>query len=144
MSTQRPHWIKVKDVMHNGYCEVDGLLTVTDALALMRRENAHALIIKKRHAEDEFGLVLVSDIAKKVLAPNRAPDRVNLYEIMSKPVLSVSPEMQVRYCARLFHQFGLSLAPVIDANDTVLGLVNYDDLVLRGLAWETPSASAAS
>lgn len=89
---------------------------------------------KKRDENDEYGLVLVSDIAKKVLAPHRAPDRVNLYEIMSKPVLSVLPDMQVRYCARLFNQFGLTIAPVIDHDGRVLGMVNYDDLVLRGLA----------
>lgn len=126
--------IRVRDVMHSGYCQVDGLTTVADALRLMKQENAHALIIKKRDADDEHGLVLVSDIAKKVLSPNKAPERVNVYEIMSKPVLGVHPDMRVRYCARLFNQFGLTIAPVIDSAGEILGLVNYDDLVLRGLA----------
>lgn len=125
--------IRVRDVMHHGYCLVDGLTTVADATRLMRQEGAHALIIDKRDEHDEYGLVLVSDIAKKVIAPNRAPDRVNVYEIMSKPVLGVKPDMQLRYCARMFHQFGLTIAPVIDASGEILGLVNYDDLVLRGL-----------
>ena len=126
--------IRVRDVMHSGYCQVDGLTTVADALKLMKQENAHALIIKKRDDNDEHGLVLVSDIAKKVLAPNKAPERVNVYEIMSKPALGVHPDMRVRYCARLFNQFGLTIAPVIDSAGEILGLVNYDDLVLRGLA----------
>ncbi|SFX18112.1 CBS domain-containing protein [Marinospirillum alkaliphilum] len=128
--------IRVRDVMHSAHLEVDGLTTVADALKLMRQESAHALIIKKRDDNDEYGLVLVSDIAKKVLAVNKAPERVNVYEIMSKPVLSVRPDMQVRYCARMFNQFGLTLAPVIDSAGEILGLVNYDDLVLRGLALE--------
>ncbi|SFC21020.1 CBS domain-containing protein [Marinospirillum celere] len=126
--------VRVRDVMHSGYCQVDGLTTVADALKLMRQEKAHALIIKKRDNDDEHGLVLVSDIAKKVLAPNKAPERVNVYEIMSKPVLGVHPDMQVRFCARMFNQFGLTIAPVIDSAGEILGLVNYDDLVLRGLA----------
>jgi|AntRauTorckE6833_2_1112554.scaffolds.fasta_scaffold16868_3 predicted transcriptional regulator len=126
--------VRVRDVMHSGYCQVDGLTTVADALKLMKQENAHALIIKKRDGDDEHGLVLISDIAKKVLAPNKAPERVNVYEIMSKPVLGVRPDMQVRYCARMFNQFGLTIAPVIDSAGEILGLVNYDDLVLRGLA----------
>ena len=126
--------LRVRDVMHSGYCQVDGLTTVADALKLMKKEDAHALIIKKRDQNDEHGIVLVSDIAKKVLSPNKAPERVNVYEIMSKPVLGVHPGMKVRYCARLFNQFGLTLAPVIDSAGEVLGLVNYDDLVLRGLA----------
>jgi len=125
--------IRVRDVMHNRYQLVDGLITVADALALMKQNKAHALIIKKRDTVDEYGLVLVSDIAKKVLGANRAPDRVNLYEIMSKPVLGVSPDMQVRYCARLMERFGLSLAPVIDTTGEVLGVVDYEDLVFGGI-----------
>jgi len=125
--------IRVRDVMHGGYCELDGLTTVADALKLMKKENARALMIQKRNDDDEYGLVLVSDIAKKVLAVGRAPERVNIYEIMSKPVLGVNPNMQVRYCARLFNQFGLTIAPVIDAAGFIVGIVSYEDLVLRGL-----------
>ena len=77
-------------------------------------------------------MVLLSDIAKQVLACDRSPERVNIYEIMSKPVISVEPSLNVRYCARLFHRFGLSVAPVIE-NDQILGIVTYRDLVLKGL-----------
>ncbi|WP_416884816.1 CBS domain-containing protein [Marinospirillum sp.] len=126
--------VRVRDVMHSGCIMIDGLTTVADALQLMKTQNAQLLIIKKRSQDDEYGLVLLSDIAKKVLAANKAPERVNVYEIMSKPVLSVKPDMQVRYCARLFHRFGLAMAPVIDSADEVLGFVSYEELVLKGLA----------
>ncbi|MFK7160725.1 CBS domain-containing protein [Marinospirillum sp. MEB164] len=126
--------VRVRDVMHSGCIMIDGLTTVADALQLMKTQNAQLLIIKKRSQDDEYGLVLLSDIAKKVLAANKAPERVNVYEIMSKPVLSVKPDMQVRYCAQLFHRFGLAMAPVIDSADEVLGFVSYEELVLKGLA----------
>lgn len=126
--------VRVRDVMHSGCIMIDGLTTVADALQLMKTQNAQLLIIKKRNQDDEYGLVLLSDIAKKVLAANKAPERVNVYEIMSKPVLSVKPDMQVRYCAQLFHRFGLAMAPVIDSADEVLGFVSYEELVLKGLA----------
>ena len=72
------------------------------------------------------------DIALQVLAPNLSPDRISIYEIMSKPVVAVDPQMDIRYCTRLFDNFGLSRAPVID-NDTIVGLVGYSDMVLKGL-----------
>ncbi|MFU8763179.1 MAG: CBS domain-containing protein [Haliea sp.] len=125
--------VRVRDVMHSRFCRVDGLITVEQALQQMHEENAQALIVEKRDADDEYGITLLSDIAKKVLAPNRAPERVNVYEIMSKPALGVRPDMQVRYCARLFDQFGLNLAPVIDSAGEIIGLVSYEDLTLRGL-----------
>jgi CBS domain-containing protein len=76
--------------------------------------------------------VLLADIARLVLARDRSPDRVNAYEVMSKPVIGVPPDMDIRYCARLFEKFGLSRAPVIDAGK-VVGLVSYNDLVLKGM-----------
>lgn len=64
---------------------------------------------------------------------NRSPDRVNIYEIMTKPALAVGPDMQVKYCARLFERFGISRAPVIE-NGQILGMVSYNNIVLSGMA----------
>lgn len=124
--------VRVGDVMKREFDLVDGTLTVKQALLTMRHPETRALIVDKRHADDEFGLVLISDIAKKVLAADRSPDRVNLYEIMAKPVLSVIPEMDIRYCARLLERFGIMRAPVI-SDGKVRGIVSFHDLVLQGL-----------
>ena len=125
--------VRVADVMERDYVIVDGVATVAEALTVLRERNAHFLMVAKRHEDDEFGIVMVDDIAKQVLARNRSPERTNVYEIMSKPVMSVRPEMDIRYCARLFHRMGISTAPVIDG-DEIKGVVAYDQLVLKGLA----------
>ncbi len=127
-----PKIVRVGDVMKRDFDIVDGKLTVKEALLAMKHPETRALIVEKRHDDDEYGLVLISDIAKKVLGADRAPDRVNLYEIMAKPVLSVAPEMNIRYCARLLERFGIMRAPVI-SNGKVVGIVSFHDLVLRGL-----------
>jgi Mg/Co/Ni transporter MgtE len=69
------------------------------------------------------------------LAKDRSPDRVNVYEIMSKPVISVPPTMDIRYCARLFERFGLQRAPVIE-NGKVLGIIGYDEMLMHWLNLE--------
>ncbi len=125
--------IRVRDVMQNNYCRVEGLMTVDQALVTMKENRASALIIKKRDEDDEHGIVVLADIARKVLGQNRAPGRVNVYEIMRKPALGVRPDMQIKYCARLFDQFHLHLAPVVDSAGEVIGIVSYDDLVMGGL-----------
>lgn len=125
-------WVKAKEVMTSDYIIVDGLSTVADALDRARRGNIETLIVDKRDHQDEYGIVLLSDIAKRVIAQDKAPQRVNLYEIMTKPVLSVAPDMDVRYVARLFERFGISLAPVIE-QDKVLGIVSYKEIVLNAL-----------
>jgi signal-transduction protein with cAMP-binding, CBS, and nucleotidyltransferase domain len=124
--------IKARDVMYEKHLELDGMATVKEALDAMKAENASVIIVKKRHEHDAFGILLLSDIAKKVLAKDRASRRVNVYEIMSKPVISLDPDMDVRHCARLFDRFGLSSVPVIE-NGVVLGIVSYNELVFKGL-----------
>ena len=125
--------VRVADVMERDHVVVDGIATMAEALALLREKKVPLLIVAKRHDDDEFGVVMVSDIAKLVLAHDRSPDRTNVYEIMSKPALAVRSQMDIRYCARLFHRFGISAAPVIDG-DVIQGIVTYDQLVLKGLA----------
>jgi CBS domain-containing protein len=112
---------------------IDGKMTVRDALNAMKHVETKCLIVDKRNQDDEYGMVLISDIAKQVLAKDRAPERVNIYEIMTKPVMSIDPDMDIRYCARMFEQFGLSRAPVVE-NDKVIGIVSFTDMVLKGVA----------
>jgi predicted transcriptional regulator len=127
-----PNWGPVRDCMQTKVVEVDGRLDVLQALKVMKREATTSLIVKRRDETDEYGLVLFSDIAKKVIAQNRAPERVNVYEIMAKPVVMVRPEMEIRYCARLFENFGISHAPVAEGGK-IVGMVSYYRLVIHGL-----------
>jgi predicted transcriptional regulator len=124
--------VRVREVMKSGVDIVDGMLTVAAALKNMKHPETRTLIINKRHADDEFGVVMFRDIAKRVLAPDLSPERINMYEIMSKPVLAVDPAMDVRYCIKLFDRFGLSRAPVIE-DGRIIGLVSYTDIVLKSV-----------
>jgi predicted transcriptional regulator len=127
--------VRVRDVMKSEVDVVDGMLTVTEALKSMKFPDTRTLIVDKRHEDDEYGVVMFRDMAKKVLARDQSPNRVNIYEIMSKPVVSVHPDMDVRYCTRLFDRFGLSRAPVLE-HQKIIGLVSYSDIVLKGLILE--------
>lgn len=124
--------VSVRDVMANTYVMVDGLKTVHDGIVLAKEHRVKALVVEKRSDDDEFGIVLMNDIAKKVLARNRSPQRTNIYEIMTKPALCVDPNMNVKYCARLFERFGISRAPVIEGG-RVIGMVSYNNIVVNGM-----------
>ncbi len=130
MSTR--DWGQVRDCMRREVTEIDGKLDVLSALKVMKQVGATSLIVKRRDEKDEYGLLLFSDVAKKVIAKDRAPERVNVYEIMAKPVLTVRPDMEIRYCARLFDNFGISHAPVVE-NGKIVGIVSYYLLVLHAI-----------
>ncbi len=124
--------IKVRQVMRQNVTIVDGSIDVMEAMRIMKRVGATSLIVEKRDENDEYGMVLFSDIAKQVIARDRAPERVNAFEIMAKPVISVRPEMNIRHCARLFERCGIGHAPVIE-DGKVIGIVSYYLLVLGSL-----------
>jgi predicted transcriptional regulator len=130
---QQDHIIRVRDVMKHHVDQIDSMATVQQALQTMQHVETKTLIVKKRHPDDVIGMLTLPTIAKEVIAKDRAAERVNVYEIMSKPALTVSPDMDIRYCARLFDQFHLARAPVVDQDDNVIGVISLTDMVLRGL-----------
>lgn len=124
--------ILAEDVMWKKVDMVHNMDTVAQALDKMQHKKTKLLIVEKGHEQDEYGVVLISDIAKKVIAKGKSTDRVNIYEIMHKPVLSVHSKMDVRHCATLLSQFNLSRCPVID-NGEVVGVISLTNIVFNGL-----------
>ena len=125
------NYAKVSDVMTASIKTIDATATVAEAIQMMRETGVSSLVTERRDESDEFGLVVVSDIARDVISKNRAPERVNVYEIMTKPVLTLPVEMKIRYGVRLLVQFGLSRALVVDGHRIPVGIVSLRDMVLR-------------
>ena len=123
--------LRVRDVMETALHSIDGLATLDEAIAMLKRHNVSSLVVARRDPDDEVGLVEVVDIAGP-LAENRAPERVNVYEVMRKPVVTVPPGMLARYAVRLLREQGLSRAVVVDEHRDAVGIVTLRDLVLGG------------
>lgn len=128
----KPDYIPVRAVMTHKPLTIDGLATVSAAIDIMRTNGVSSLIINRRDSRDEYGIVVITDIAHKVVGENRAPERTSVYEIMSKPVLTVEADMDIRYAIRMLARFDLSRSLVLDKGDMV-GLVTLRELVLAYL-----------
>ena len=125
--------VRVRDIMKTDFLTIDGIATVSEALNKMKVDKSSVLVVNKRHEDDEYGLVMAADIAHHVLAKDKAPERVNVYEIMTKPVVSVHPDMDIRYCSRLFARYGLVRVPVLDGRK-IIGTISSNALVLEELS----------
>ena len=126
------NWGVVRDCMRTEVTKVDGRMDILSALKTMKKVGATSLIVKRRDESDEYGMLLFSDVAKKVIARDRAPERVSVHEVMAKPVVTVRPDMGIHFCARLFENMGISHAPVME-NDEIVGIVSFYLLVLQQL-----------
>lgn len=122
--------IRVRDLMVTEMHTIDGLATVAQAMAMMKRHQVDSLVVNRRNSDDELGVVTVGDIAREVIADNRSPKRVNVYEIMSKPLLTVPEDMLAKYAVRLLVRFERSRAVVVDRQRNALGRVTLRDLIM--------------
>jgi CBS domain-containing protein len=131
MTTKRT-FQSAKDVMNKNVVFIDGMATAKEAVETMRREKVQCLIVKKRNPNDAYGIVTVNDFILGVIIPDKTSEEVNVFEIMSKPVISVPADMDVRYVANLLVKIDLSMAPV-EKNNEYIGMVSLSDLILDNL-----------
>ena len=124
-------YIKVAEIMSRDVRTIDSMATVRQAMEKMAGEGVSSLVVERRDETDEFGVLVVADIAREVVARNHSFDRVQVYEVMSKPVVSIDPGMDLRYAIRLLVRFGLSRALVLGDDRQILGMVTLRDMVLR-------------
>ena len=131
MTTKRS-FQSARDVMTKKIVFVDGMATTKEAVEIMRSEKVEALIVKKRHQQDAYGIVIVRDLIEGVIIQDKNPEEVNVFEIMTKPAISVPADMDVRYVANLLIKVGLRMAPV-EVNGEYIGVVSLLDLILENL-----------
>lgn len=125
--------MQVNQVMMPNFKKIDGVTRVSEALKLMKEEGINAMLIEPRDESDVFGILTLKDIARKVISQRRKLHETHVYEIMSKPVLSVPSNMPVSYAARLLTNFNVSYGMVIEG-DQVVGMVSLNGMVIN---WET-------
>jgi len=122
-------FVKVGTLMRTDLYRIDGLANINEALALMSTNKVSSLVIDRRHPGDEYGFLTVNEIASRVIAENRSFERTSVYEVMEKPVLTIVPDMNVKYAVRLLTQLGRRRA-LVHGDTGLLGFVSLRDLVL--------------
>jgi len=136
--------LRVSEMMTTDPVTIDGMATVNEALSIMRERNISCLVVKRRNAEDEYGLLLISDIAQGISAGNRPASRIQVYEVMQKPAPAVDAEMKLRYAVRYMTRFGISHCVVLSGRE-LAGIVSLRDMTIRFLeVGEQASAGRAS
>jgi len=127
-SSNRPI-IRVRDIMSKTLITINGMATAKEAAATMRANRVSSLIVEKRQEDDAWGLIAVQDLIEGVIIPGRSFEEVHVYEIMTKPVIMVPAEMDIRYAARLLHRAGIRRAPV-EENRELIGMIALRSLIL--------------
>ena len=131
--------IKAEEIMTKSVVTISGSATIAEAVKLMKEEGLRALVVERRSENDPYGMVTETDIAYKVAAYGHDPKKMRVYEIMTKPCITVAPELGVEYVARLFANSCLRRAPVV--KDKLLGIISVSDLLNKSDFVEKPKSN---
>ena len=119
-----------KDIASNKLFYIDGLATAKDAIAMMKEKEVDYLIIQKRNEGDANGILVMSDIIKGVINKDLKPEEVSVYEIMSKPLISIPSTLNTKYIPRLLFNAKINVAPV-EQNGEYIGIVHLRDFLFN-------------
>ena len=104
---------------------------VLEAIRAMAEHHVGALLVMK--GEVLAGIVSERDYARKVILRGRSSSDTPVRDIMTFPVLTVSPDTSVEQCMQVVTDKRVRHLPVIDAG-RVIGMVSIGDLVKAVIA----------
>jgi CBS domain-containing protein len=115
------------DVMTKHVEDIDRDALVSEAIAKMKDLTVSSLLIKTSGGMATWGFMTETDIIEKVLAKSLDPAEVRVSEIMSRPVITVSPGHSLQECAAMMARAGIRRVLVYDGHNMV-GIVSTSDI----------------
>jgi signal-transduction protein with cAMP-binding, CBS, and nucleotidyltransferase domain len=120
----------VRDWMVDLVVFVDPEIPVTDALETMRRRYISSLIVSKTDAHPDFGILTSTDVSDKIVAQGQNPADLKVFEIMTCPMITVSPELPIGECAKLMSENHFHHLPVADKAGNIVGMISATDFLV--------------
>jgi CBS domain-containing protein len=117
---------KVADVMTKSVLAVAPDTNVTDCARAMAKKGVSCAVVSQ--AGSAVGIVTERDLVSKVLAESIDAKKVLVEDIMSTPLITVSPGATLKNAAELMAQYRIRRLVVVDSEGTLSGIVTAGDI----------------
>jgi CBS domain-containing protein len=148
--------MKVKDVMTaDPACCISETALQEVAQMMIDHDCGEIPVVENQKTKLPIGVITDRDIVCRTVARGLNPLDLTVAECMSRPCVTVTPEMSIAECSRILEDNRIRRVPVVDAAGCCCGIVALADIALhaqKGVTAEvvkevsepTAAASAAS
>jgi CBS domain-containing protein len=119
--------IKGKDVMIKRIIPIDDNKTIAEAAKKMTQNEIGSVIIIDNKKEIK-GIATERDIVRRAVAKGIDAKKEKIAKIMTKGVVTVSPELEIEKAAKLMVKEKVKKLPVIDKKGILIGIISEDDM----------------
>ena len=118
--------VRMRDLMVRKVITAPKNSTVEEAVKLMNEHEIGCLIVTEESRA--VGILTERDLLKRVLAKSENLKRTRVEDVMSAPLISVEPDVQIGDASRLMFEKNIKKMPIIK-KDKLLGLVTLTDIL---------------
>jgi CBS domain-containing protein len=119
--------MKVKDVMVKDIVTINPNSSILEAIKKMHYDGITSLLVQDKNTR-EYGIITRKDIIHQIIALNKDPDKLNVSDVMSTPLVAVSSDLDLEGVAMLMAKTDIRRFPVMDGGKLV-GLISNSDIL---------------
>ena len=125
MTGLTPH--TVEEIMTSPVVTVPSSLPIEDALHLMREKKIHSVIVEPDQPGGAYGIMTQRDLLRKIVAADRPLLNVTVGDLMTLPLITVSPDTTIKQCSIIMLDANIRRAVVLKSGELV-GIVSDTDI----------------
>lgn len=119
-------WLEAGDVMSKDVTTISPDETVVSAAKRMSENNISCVIVVDNATV--AGILTETDLLKRVAAKDKDFDKMPVAQIMSCPVVSISPDLPVLAASKIAEAKHIKRLPILDG-DQLVGIITQTDLI---------------
>jgi isocitrate dehydrogenase len=125
MTETKPY--TVGEIMTSPVITVPPTMPAEEALHLMRGKHIHSVIVEPAQPGGAYGIMTQRDLLRKVIAADRPLLNVTVSDLMTSPLITVSPDTPIKQCSIIMLDANIRRAVVLKGGQLV-GIVSDTDI----------------
>ena len=124
--------MQVKDVMtpDPACCTADTSLQEVAKL-MVDHDCGEIPVVKSKGTKQPIGVITDRDIVVRSLAKGKNPLDLTAADCLSKPCVTVTPDMSIEECGNILETNKIRRVPVVDKSGDICGIIAVADIALR-------------